>query len=291
MRKVFTLVAVLLSLYLKSYSQEVDSLALMYAEIESSLNYQKGVIELEAGNAILHVPEGFGFLDKEQSKYVLTDLWGNPEDETVIGLLVPDKKGVLNSDSWVYSISYDEVGYIEDDDAEDIDYDELLEEQQSELKAANPEREKLGYQAIELVSWASDPFYDKNKKILHWAKELNFKGDSLNTLNYNLRVLGRKGMFMINAIASMSEMPEVNASINPVINSVEFKEGSKYADFNPEIDKVASWTIGGLVAGKILAKVGFFAVLAKFWKLILLGIASVGGGLWKMITGKKEEEV
>ena len=60
MRKVFTLVAVLLSLYLNSYSQEVDSLALMLAEIESSLNYEKGVIELEAGNAILHVPEGFG---------------------------------------------------------------------------------------------------------------------------------------------------------------------------------------------------------------------------------------
>ncbi|MBT33898.1 MAG: hypothetical protein CMO01_29905 [Thalassobius sp.] len=289
MRKVFTLVAVLLSLYLNSYSQEVDSLALMLAEIESSLNYEKGVIELEAGNAILHVPEGFGFLDKEQSKYVLTDLWGNPEDETILGLLVPDNKGVLNSNSWVFSISYDEVGYIEDDDAEDIDYDELLEEQQTEIKAANPEREKQGYQAIELVGWASDPFYDKNKKILHWAKELNFKGDSLNTLNYNLRVLGRKGMFMINAIASMSEMPEVNASIKPVINSVEFKEGSKYADFDPEIDEVASWTIGGLVAGKVLAKVGFFAVLAKFWKLILVGIASVGGGLWKMITGKKEE--
>ncbi|MEI9946724.1 MAG: DUF2167 domain-containing protein [Chitinophagaceae bacterium] len=54
----------------------------------------------------------------------------------------------------------------------------------------------------------------------------------------------------------------------------EFTDGNRYADFNDNTDKVAAYTVGGLVAGKILLKIGFFA---KFWKLILLAIAGIGG--------------
>jgi uncharacterized membrane-anchored protein len=63
----------------------------------------------------------------------------------------------------------------------------------------------------------------------------------------------------------------------------------KYSDFNPEIDNVAAWTIGGLVAGKVLAKVGFWALLLKFWKLILIAIAGAGGAFWRFFTGRKKE--
>ena len=42
------------------------------------------------------------------------------------------------------------------------------------------------------------------------------------------------------------------------------------ADFDSKIDNVAAWTIGGLVAGKVLAKAGFFAIILKFIKPLLL---------------------
>lgn len=274
-----------------SQIQEVDSSQIRIDEIEQSLSYKTGVVELESGNAKLNVPSGFRYLDRLQSIYVLTELWGNPPDSSILGMLVPENKGVLAANGWVFTISYDEIGYVKDDDAEDIDYDDLLKEQQKEFKEANPERIKEGYQPIEFIGWASSPYYDKDKKILHWAKELKFGQDSLNTLNYNLRVLGRKGMFMLNAIASMNELPEVKTSIDKVIGSVEFKEGSKYLDFNPEIDEVAAWTIGGLVAGKILAKVGLFALLLKFWKLIGLAIAGAAAAVWKFIKGRRTQEV
>jgi uncharacterized membrane-anchored protein len=290
MKKLMLTIFNLLCMLYLSTAQEVDSVQMQIDQIEQSLNYQTGDIELESDNALLHVPKGFGYLNKEQSIYVLTTLWGNPADSSILGLLVPENKGVMASNSWVFTISYNEMGYVKDDDPEDIDYDDLFEEMQKEFKENNPEREKLGYPPIELVAWASPPHYDKSKKILHWAKELKFGDDSINTLNYNLRVLGRKGVFMLNAVAGMQELPEVKLNIDKVIASVEFKDGHKYSDFVPDVDNVAAWTIGGLVAGKVLAKVGFFVLLAKFWKLIVIAFAAAGSYVWKFFKRKKEEK-
>jgi uncharacterized membrane-anchored protein len=278
-----------LLLFTITVSAQDDTLGLNIEEVETSLHYQTGTIELEAGNAKLHVPQGFRYLDSDQAPYVLEELWGNPPDSTVLGLLVPENRGVLESNSWVFNISFDEMGYVKDDDADDIDYDDLLKEQQKEMEEENPGRIKEGYSPIKFIGWASTPFYDKDKKVLHWAKEFKFGDDSLNTLNYNLRVLGRKGVFVLNAISSMEQLPEVKSNIGKVTGSVVFNNGSQYADFDPKLDEVAAWTIGGLVAGKILAKVGFFALILKFWKLIALGAAGAGAFIWKLITGKKNE--
>lgn len=273
-----------------SLAQEIDSTEIRIQAIENSLKYQTGTIELASGNATLNVPKGFRYLDPNQSIFVLTDLWGNPADSTILGMLVPENRGVLASNSWVFTIKFDDMGFVKDEDADDIDYSDLLEEQQKETNEANPERINQGYQPIELVGWASDPYYDKEKKVLHWAKELRFGEDSLNTLNYNLRILGRKGVFVVNAVATMSDLPEVKTNIDNVLGSIEYKEGQKYADFDPELDEVAAWTIGGLVAGKLLAKAGFFVVLLKFWKVIALAFAGAGGAIWSYFKKKKGDE-
>ena len=273
-----------------NYAQEIDSTQLRINEIEQSLVYKTGVIDLESGNAKLTVPNGFRYLDKIQSIYVLTDLWGNPADSSILGMIVPLSRGVLADNGWAFVISFEEMGYVKDDDAEDIKYDDLLIEMQKETDAANPERIKQGYEAIKFIGWASSPFYDKQLKTLHWAKEIKFGDASLNTLNYNLRILGRKGIFNLNAVASMNELPEVKSNIDKIIRCVEYNDGHRYSDFIPDVDNVAAWTIGGLVAGKILAKVGFFVLIAKFWKLIALAIAGAGGGIWKYFKRRKKDD-
>jgi len=280
---------VFINISLSIQAQEIDSTQIWNDQIEQSLEYKTGVIDLKEGNAKLTVPAGFKFLDKDQSIYVLTDLWGNPSDSAVLGMLVPENRSVLDAKGWAFTIYFDEMGYVKDDDADDINYDDLLKEQQKEFEDENPQRLKDGYSTINFIGWASTPFYDKNKKVLHWAKELKFGDDSLSTLNYNLRVLGRKGIFIINAVASLTELNEVKASIDKVITSIDFNEGDKYANFNPDVDNVAAWTIGGLVAGKILAKVGFFAVILKFWKLIALGVVGAGGAFFKFFKRKKDD--
>lgn len=290
MKKKLILLALVAFIIFSKVSAEVDSLQMQIDQIEQSLTYQTGVIEFPSCKAKLKVPEGFRYLDARQSNYVLSDLWGNPADSSVLGLLVPENRGVLAPNSWVFTINFSDIGYVKDDDAEDIDYDDLLKQMQKEASEENTERIKLGYELFELVGWASKPYYDKSKKVLHWAKHLKFGEDSLGTLNYNLRILGKDGVFVLNAVATMRELNEVKPNIDKVLTSVEFDKGNTYADFNPDVDKVAAWSIGGLVAGKVLAKVGFFAVIAKFGKIIAVGFIAIGAGIWNFLKGRRKDE-
>ena len=271
------------------FGQATDSLQVQIDSIEATLKYQHGVIQLKNGIGTLKVPDGFKYLDADQSNYVLTDLWGNPKSESSLGMIIPEPMGVLGEHTWAFNVQYDEMGYVKDDDAGDIDYDELLAEMQNDTREASKERVKEGYEAIELVGWAAKPYYDKERKILHWAKELKFGESAENTLNYNVRILGRKGVLVLNAISSMNELPEVNKNIDKVLNIVAFSDGNKYADFNPSVDEVAAWTVGGLVAGKVMAKAGFFVLVLKFWKVIALAVAGAGSFLWRLVSGRSKE--
>ncbi|WP_299242351.1 DUF2167 domain-containing protein [uncultured Aquimarina sp.] len=257
--------------------------------IDKTFKYQTGNVMLGDGLALLNVPNGYRFLDKEQANYVLTDLWGNPSngDYGLLGMLVKEDESPVDV-SYAVEVSYSEEGYIEDDDAEDIDYDELLTGMQDDAKNSNPERVKQGYPTINLVGWASAPFYDQQNKKLHWAQEYKFGEDEENTLNYNIRVLGRKGYINLNVIGDMQVLDDVKNNLDPILASVEFKEGNRYADFNPDLDEVAAYGIGGLIAGKVLAKAGFFALVLKFWKFIALGIGGVFMAFKNRLFGKKE---
>lgn len=267
----------------------VDPTLLRLDSLQNSFKYEKGTVKLKDGIATLNVPAGFKYLNPEQSEQVLTQFWGNPEGSNTLGMLFPDTSNPLYSSSWAFVLTYDELGFVKDDDADDIDYDDLLKDLQKETEESNAEREKLGYEKIEFVGWASKPFYDKDKKILHWAKNLKFGESTENTLNYNVRILGRKGVLVLNAVAGMNQLPIVEKNIANVLDVAQFSDGYKYSDFNPDIDEVAAWTIGGLVAGKVLAKVGLFAFFGKFLKVIIFGVVALGGAAWKFITGKKKE--
>jgi uncharacterized membrane-anchored protein len=290
MKKAMLSILVIVLISFNTFAKGVDSLQLQINEIEQSLTYKTGVIELESGNAKLKVPEGFRYLDKEQTFFVLTELWGNPADTNVLGMILPANRGVLSDSSWAFLITFEEMGFVKDDDANDINYDDLLKEMQKETVEANKERIKAGYEAITIVGWASKPYYDKELNVLHWAKELKFGEGAKNTLNYELRVLGRKGVLNLNAVASIDALPDVKNNINKIIKCVEYNEGNKYADFDPKIDNIAAWTIGGLVAGKVLAKAGFLGLLLKFWKILAVAVVAGFAAIKKFFMSKKEEE-
>jgi uncharacterized membrane-anchored protein len=268
---------------------EDDKIQLRIDSIEKSFTYSHGTISLRNGIGKIVIPQGFKYLEPIQAERVLVDLWGNPKSAGLTqGLILPEKQGVFYENGYVFNIQYDEIGYVKDDDADDIDYNDLLKEMQTETEEANKERQKNGYEPISIIGWAVEPFYDKNRKILHWAKEVKFGNQEINTLNYNIRVLGRKGVLVINAISTMSDLALVKKDLNKVLDIVQFSDGNQYKNFDPGIDKVAVWTIGGLVAGKLLAKVGFFVILLKFWKLIAIAVIGLIAPIWKKIRQKKE---
>lgn len=271
-----------------SYGQDPDNQA-QIDSIEKSFKYQYGVITLSNGIGKITIPKGFKYLDAAQAETVLVDLWGNPQSENAtLGMIFPEEQGVLSETGYAFNIQYDEIGYVKDNDADDIDYDELLKQLQDEAKEANSARAAQGYEAIQIVGWAAKPYYDHERKILHWAKEIKFGDAEVNTLNYNVRILGRKGVLVLNAIAVMPDLATVKKDIPQVLDIVTFNDGYAYKDFDPKIDQVAAWTIGGLVAGKVLSKVGLLAILIKFWKIIALAVAGAFGAMLKFF--KKSDD-
>ncbi|WP_199775522.1 DUF2167 domain-containing protein [Microbulbifer pacificus] len=238
-----------------------------------------GTVELPGGVASLEVPESFYYLNPEDSKVVLEDVWGNPESELTLGMLFPAGTTPFDGDSWGVTIEYSEEGYIRDDDAAEIDYDDLLRDMKASTREESEYRVENGYESISLVGWAEQPYYDAEQKKLYWAKELAFGDLETNTLNYNIRVLGRKGVLVLNFIAGMPELEAIKQSREAVLSMASFNPGYRYEEFDPEIDKVAAYGLGALVTGKVLAKTGALAGLLllfkKFWVAIPLAIGAL----------------
>lgn len=248
-----------------------------------SLDYKDGTIALDTGGVQLNVPRGFYFLSTEHARRVIVDAWNNPPTvaEKVLGMIMPSDKTPLD-DSWGAVITFDEDGYVSDQDAAGIDYSALLKEMQEGTAQASEERVKLGFASIRLVGWASPPFYDRAAHKLHWAKELAFGDSPKHTVNYDVRALGRRGVLKINFVAGMDQLAEIKSVIPAVMAMPQYEEGSRYQDYVPGADKVAAYGIGGLIAGKLLAKAGLFAIalafLKKGWILVVLALA----GLWRV---------
>lgn len=263
--------------------------------IEHAMNWRTGKLTIANGSVSLNIPQGFKFLDAEQSKYVLHDVWGNPERNDILGMLFPATGGLFADSSFAFVITYEETGYVKDSDADKIDYSQMLKDIKDSEKEDNLERAKNGYEPIHILSWAQTPFYDKQQKVLHWAKELQFGDDEgLHTLNYDVRVLGRRGILSMNAVAGMTELGLVKANIKEVMNIATFTTGNTYADFDSNSDKVAEYGLGALVAGGILAKTGILASIGKFllaiWKVLAIGLVAVFGGIKKFFKTKKQDD-
>lgn len=265
------------------------------AAIASSLKWQTGTISIKDGLAKINLTDNFRYLDSENARKVLHDIWRNPDDPSVLGMIFPKDKGPIDHGSWAVTVSYEEGGYVKDDDAEKINYDDMLKKMQAEAKDANPDREKDGYPSIQIVGWAAPPHYDKATHKLYWAKDLKFGGEEQDTLNYDIRILGRRGVLVLGAIANMQAFPEIDGKIPQLLSMVDFQAGNTYADFDPKVDKIAEYGLAALVAGGALAgaaKLGLFGLLLKYAlvavvalkKLIIVVIVAVGA-LFKKVIG------
>lgn len=253
-----------------AYAQEAESEGEKQARaLVASLNWRDGEVAVPGGaQARLKLSEDFRFLEAADARKVLEQLWGNPPDDSVLGMVVPRGRGVLADNSWAVVVTYSDEGYVSDEDAAKIDYDDLLKEMQTETRDSNEARKEAGYGTVDLLGWAAPPRYDAASKKLYWAKELQFEGSEGRTLNYDIRVLGRKGYLSLSAIAGMGELGDVQAGMQNLLPMVEFDAGARYADYDAKTDKVAAYGLAALIGGGIAAKAGLFGKLG----LLLLGL-------------------
>ncbi|TCV93913.1 putative membrane-anchored protein [Luteibacter rhizovicinus] len=263
----------------------------------SSVTLQTGNVTVPGAHATLKLKPGYAFVPASDARRVLEDLWGNPPDKDVLGLIVPGTTSdVLTQESaWAVIVTYSDDGHVRDDEAKNIDYDDLLKDMKEGTHDANEERVKEGYPAVELVGWATAPHYDADSHKLYWARELEFKdkdGEQSRSLNYDIRVLGRHGYLQLSAIAPIGQLPKVEKDMPEVLAMTDFEAGKQYGDFDEKTDKIAAYGIGALVAGGIAAKAGLFAKLGLLLlaakKFIVIGIAAIGGVIAKFFKKKKD---
>lgn len=257
-------------------------------ELEASLQYQAERVVLKEGLATIELGDRLRYLSSADTDRVLQE-WGNPPMPDSFGMLVPAGMSVFHEDSWAVLITYLEDGHVEDDDADELDYADLLEQMQEETKAGNERRRELGLTELSLIGWAEPAHYDSEHHHLYWARELR-DSNGVSTLNYDIRLLGRKGVLSLNALTSMHRLDVVRDDMQHVLTAVRFEPGHRYDDFDPDVDEVAAYGLGALIVGKLASKAGIFAgllaVLVKAKKLLVLGTVGAVAVL-KRVFGAK----
>lgn len=244
--------------------------------------------QLGDGLASIQVPEGYLFADKAETQKFM-QMIGNPPSDQEIGLLTPADE----EKTWFVVFEYNEVGYVKDDDKDEIDADAILDSIREGTEAANEERKEMGSDPVEIVGWFEKPHYDSKTHNLVWAIEGKSKQEGV--VNYDVRLLGRRGYVSATLVtdpqALSADLPHVQA----LLGGFSFNEGNRYAEWKSG-DKVAEYGLAALVAGGAGAaamKLGLFAqlgkLLAKGWKLVVVGFAALAAG-FKKLFGRKQEE-
>lgn len=272
---------------------EIQAAVAKQAAVLNSVKYQEGTAQLPGGMARLELPQGYRYLSGSDARKVVVDLWGNPPEQgsDLLGMVVPAGEDLAKPDSWAIVISFQEDGHISDEDADEIDYNDLLSQMQDGSREANKQRAAQGYETMALKGWAVAPHYDKNQKVLYWAKQFDVQGASEGTLNYDVRVLGRRGVLSLNGVAGMSRVKDVEAATPAIVAMAQYNTGHRYEDFNAATDKKADYSLAGLVLGGVVAsKLGLFAKLGAFLvafkKFVAVGVIGVVVFL-KKIFGRK----
>jgi uncharacterized membrane-anchored protein len=265
------------------------------AQFLASLHFQDGKITLPAGIATLNLPANFHYLPPADTEKLLVQGWGNPpgpETSKTLGMIVPTNVDPLSPEGWAVVVTYDKDGHVKDNDADSINYTDLLKDMKESTAEGNKERKEHGYAPMTLVGWAEAPHYDKTQHKLYWAKQLHTDGGGADALNYNVRVLGREGVLVLNAVASVAQIAQIKSEMQNVTVFTDFTPGNRYADFDGKTDKVAEYGLAALVAGGVAAKLGvfgkLFAILLAFKKIILLGFAACASWVYKLFGRKKK---
>lgn len=284
-------------LSLAAQGPAADSATIKLQQFEASLHYRTGTFPIGDGIATATLPSTLRYLDAADTKRLLTEGWGNPPDAVhgVLGMLIPAEISPLAEEGWGIIVTFDEDGYVSDSDAATIDYTKLLQDLQKSTEEANKSRTDDGYPAMHLLGWAEPPRYDGATHKMYWAKELTVEGGTNHTLNYNIRILGRRGVLVLDAVAGMPQLEEVRQRTPEILSSVDFNAGHRYTDFVAGTDHRAAYGVAGLILGAAAVKTGllkgiWIAILA-LKKVILAGFVAVAAWVKRLFGGKKKDKV
>lgn len=255
---------------------------------EQSVNWVEGPTTVTLGSNIadLNIGPNYIFANAKDTRILMEEL-GNPPTNTEVGLISPSQ----SENPWFVVFEYSPVGYIQDDEKDNLDPDKILEGLRNGNKSANKWRKERGFPLIFLTGWHKEPYYDISTNNLTWAILVGDNSAS-DSVNYNVRLLARHGYMSATLVTTLNDISSITTELNYILSGFNFKQGKKYAEF-VKGDAVAKYGLTALIAGGAGAaavKYGLFAYLAKFWKIIAVAVGAFIVGIWNKIKNSGRPE-
>ena len=255
-------------------------------EANEQFHWQVGPKQIELGHDVqLALPAGDAFLGMPEADRLLQKQ-GSFNNASTLGIVVSadEKQG------WEIVIDYEDAGYVKDD--EKIDAGALIKSFREGAEEQNKQRAAHGFPALTIGDWTEMPRYDRATHRLIWA--LPATSTRGTTINYNTRVLGRRGYVSLDLLSGPDTIEAEKPNAAALLAATTFKPGGRYEDFNSKTDKVAESGLMGLILGgagiAAVAKGGLFAGLLKILvaggKFIAAGVIALFAGLKRIFTGK-----
>jgi len=233
------------------------------------LNWVQSPMSVDiAKRATVTLSDGIKYLaPPDASKFI--EINGNPPSPSAYILS-------KSNYSWFAMFNFVDDGYVKDDVKIDADGIESLYKQ---LKESNDkddeERNKAKLGKLTLTGWYIKPHYDTDTKTLEWGLRYD-TGDTKETINYTVRILGRKGYMRALLVTSPDNFESDVKEFKSALANFEYKPDETYSSFR-EGDKVAEYGLAALVAG------GAIAVAAKtgaaFFKGIMIALFAGGSAV------------
>ena len=259
----------------------------------AKINWVTGPAKVQLGTiAEMQLPAGYRFADAGDTAKLM-EAMQNPVSGSEIGTVIPPEgksESASDADDWFVVFSFDEIGYVKDDEKANIDdkaAEKILTSIREGNERGNVERAKRGWAPLHIKGWAQKPFYDDVTKNLTWSILANSEGSDV--ANYDGRILGRKGVIQATMVADPSRVQAIVPAYRNLVKNISFVSGHRYSEFRSG-DKIAQYGLVGLITG------GTAVAVAKGWKgiaklgaFILIGIAAVAKKVWGMITGQRQQ--
>lgn len=228
-------------------------------------------------HAEIRIPEDYQFTGPEGTKRLL-EVMENPTSGRELGFLAP------TDGDWFVVFKFDEIGYVKDDEKDKLDADAILKSIREGTERANEERRKRGWATVEVVGWEVSPRYDTETHNLEWGVRGRSEGGE--GVNYNTRLLGRSGVMEAGLVVDSGALTSTLPVFRHLLAGYSFKTGHRYAEYR-QGDKIAKYGLTALVVGGAAAAAVKSGLLAKFWKLIVVGVLAAVAFLRRLMGGRK----
>lgn len=238
--------------------------------------------------ATLNITDDEVFIPAAEANRIMAAL-GNSSTPERFGLVTEKSDNVR----WMVDVTWIKEGYVRDGDAKEWQADAMLEDLKEGTERGNAERLARGIPALDVTGWVEKPAYDSASHRLVWSLSLQDRGAPAGqpqTINYNTYALGREGFISMNLVTDLNVVESQKPLVSKLLSGLAFGSGKGYVDFNASTDHMAEFGLAALIGGVAAKKLGLLALagvfIAKFFKVIMIGLVALAAG-WARYFRKK----